>query len=377
MENLKEKIRKFEEVERARRNKILEPANAKRQEFTEKFSLNKLSSMLSNMSYDEYVSGKPDSFCYWLDTTLRPLGEIRGSFASKKFGIYFNGSENDYVYLTKFGDSKEQAFQNILTAIISLIEDGNTDNIESLILNPISPMFKGKILATYYPKKYLNVFSNDILNKFLKNLVIISDKELNEIEKRKILTDYKNKNEIMKNWELPEFGDFLFYSFSNNDNEWNNFLEKCEKLYKTESSYINQIINENQNKDEKPELKLNPLEKNGTKYYPTDPNKKEMAKKKANYCCEYNNEHVPFVSTTNKRNFVEGHHLIPMAYQDDFEKNLDVLSNIVSLCPNCHRAIHHSIDKENLLKKLYEERKDRLVNQEIIITFDELKNMYM
>ena len=33
---------------------------------------------------------------------------------------------------------------------------------------------------------------------------------------------------------------------------------------------------------------------------------------------------------------MEGHHLIPMKAQDDFENNLDRVENSVCLCPNCH-----------------------------------------
>ncbi|MGL4999965.1 MAG: HNH endonuclease [Cetobacterium sp.] len=44
--------------------------------------------------------------------------------------------------------------------------------------------------------------------------------------------------------------------------------------------------------------------------------------------------------TTNKQ-YMEAHHLIPMNAQDSFKNSLDVLGNVVSLCPNCHRMIHH------------------------------------
>ena len=40
------------------------------------------------------------------------------------------------------------------------------------------------------------------------------------------------------------------------------------------------------------------------------------------------------------------HHLIPLRMQHDFENSLDVVGNIVSICPNCHRLIHYGRDKD-------------------------------
>lgn len=49
-----------------------------------------------------------------------------------------------------------------------------------------------------------------------------------------------------------------------------------------------------------------------------------------------------------------------MAEQERFEYSLDVQTNIVSLCSNCHKRLHYGKDPELLLKQLYEERKDEL-----------------
>ncbi len=38
--------------------------------------------------------------------------------------------------------------------------------------------------------------------------------------------------------------------------------------------------------------------------------------------------------------YVEVHHIVPMANQDDIEINLDRTQNMVPLCPTCHAALH-------------------------------------
>ena len=52
---------------------------------------------------------------------------------------------------------------------------------------------------------------------------------------------------------------------------------------------------------------------------------------------------------------MEAHHLIPLRMQHDFENSLDVVGNIVSICPNCHRLIHYGRDKDKkVLELLFE-----------------------
>lgn len=94
----------------------------------------------------------------------------------------------------------------------------------------------------------------------------------------------------------------------------------------------------------------------------------------ANYKCEYNDGHKTFISNRTNANYVEGHHIIPMEKQDAFNVSLDVYANIVSLCPTCHRLLHHGIrdEKARVLEKIYNERNDRLHNSGIRIGIRDL-----
>ena len=77
-----------------------------------------------------------------------------------------------------------------------------------------------------------------------------------------------------------------------------------------------------------------------------------------NYICFFNNNHKTFPSVT-RPNYVEGHHIIPISLNDSFQENLDCEENIISLCPNCHKAIHLATNeyKENLLIYILENNK--------------------
>lgn len=63
---------------------------------------------------------------------------------------------------------------------------------------------------------------------------------------------------------------------------------------------------------------------------------------KADFKCEFDKKHDLFISRHTKRPYLEAHHLLPMALQKTTTKKIDTLDNIFCLCPNCHRAIHHS-----------------------------------
>ncbi len=68
-------------------------------------------------------------------------------------------------------------------------------------------------------------------------------------------------------------------------------------------------------------------------------------------CCE---KPGPFAGT-NDEPFLEVHHVRRLA-----DKGADQITNAVALCPNCHRALHHAIDRRDRIEALYKKLK-RLV----------------
>ena len=83
-----------------------------------------------------------------------------------------------------------------------------------------------------------------------------------------------------------------------------------------------------------------------------------------------------FKRKNSNRNYTEVHHLIPTRYYKKFEFSLDTEENLVSLCSHCHNLLHYGDNPTELLKKLYDKRKNLLELCGINITFDELIKMY-
>ncbi|WP_017381808.1 HNH endonuclease [Paenisporosarcina sp. TG-14] len=96
------------------------------------------------------------------------------------------------------------------------------------------------------------------------------------------------------------------------------------------------------------------------------------------YTCEYDSTHVYFISKISYENYVEAHHLIPMEFQDEFSNSIDVEANILSLCPLCHKRVHHATkeDIRPMIEKLYIQRRDRLLKCKIDIELDRLMDFY-
>lgn len=107
--------------------------------------------------------------------------------------------------------------------------------------------------------------------------------------------------------------------------------------------------------------------------------RKSTAIKLANHTCELDHTHMTFRSKTTGENYVEAHHLIPMKYQYKFDNSIDVASNIIALCPNCHRYIHHGDieEKEDTVIELYNKRLERLKKTGINIEMIDLIDMYI
>ena len=96
----------------------------------------------------------------------------------------------------------------------------------------------------------------------------------------------------------------------------------------------------------------------------------------AGYVCEIDPHHSTFIRKKSGKPYTEPHHLVPMSQQGRFSVSLDVEENIVSLCSTCHNHIHYGEGAEELLKKLYAERKDALHSVGIDITEKELLSYY-
>lgn len=357
-----------------------------REAFVEKYTKEKI----KQLTLKEYVVGfgrNNHSFCYELETKLMGLGDIHGSSAIK-FGIYYgkvgkNNTEKKYIIShSRFGSNLDNAFAQIKDAILDLLEAGEENDFQRIESNKLTPVFRGKILSTYYPNKYLNIFAEPHLQFFLHKLGINSpSKKLSTLSMQEKILDYKNSNDYFKNWSIPEFTLFLYQTFGSpaDELEMQNIIEEQKVLNEINNDEETGEIGNDEDipQDEGPKKPNDPiLTSIGKKVYPRNKNISLAALKRAAYKCEIDECHETF-KRRNGIDYTEPHHLVPMSKQEEFKGySLDVIENIVSLCSTCHNRIHYGHDADVLIEKLYNARKERLQNAGINIELDKLKKMY-
>lgn len=199
---------------------IFKGTEKKRQDFVKHFTIDHI----QKMDIDEYVEGKGQSaniFCYALEHTLEAYGLIKGGSA-RKFGIYYSQKQRNYVITQHWNHgTPEESFKHLRSALVELILAGKNDDIDTIRRSLFSPMFKGKILATYFPEKYLSIFSEVHLDYYIHRLdldyKVTSKTDI--IEKRQILVNFKNSNPTMSKWPLLAFSYFLYNKYPGSPKE--------------------------------------------------------------------------------------------------------------------------------------------------------------
>lgn len=244
---------------------------------------------------------------------------------------------------------------------------------------------EGNILK-YYLRADKKDYSNDVL-RFGPNR-IIKEKYDSKEELNILCFGRDNDNSLFIFYGVFSVIDFVFdktgiwiklqkkYSkFDSNkfSKEQQEYKEDLESLEKTNEVSYDDATQYKEFKREAPK----PVFENGKTKYKRNPIVTKKALINSKFQCE-NDKAITFTGEATNCNYVEGHHLIPICYQGDFKYDIDITANIVALCPKCHMLLHHAIfsQKKPIIKKIYEERKDRLKEFGIDISFDELLDYY-
>jgi hypothetical protein len=82
--------------------------------------------------------------------------------------------------------------------------------------------------------------------------------------------------------------------------------------------------------------------------YVRDPRVVAFTQRRANGFCELCTEIAPFKRPDGSP-YLEAHHVVPLA-----DNGPDTPENCAGVCPNCHRALHSALNKDELAKALME-----------------------
>ena len=275
-------------------------------------------------------------------------------------GIYLSLNQGYNFFQEKYGDEAKSAVKKVAehlkTELRTIDDQMHTNEITLDSETSLGSAYEyGHILGKYYSVDD-EVQDDDFITDF-KSLML-TYKEVSGLLKGK---SYEAFVESIINYRSFEFTNEI------DDNKFFNSVYFSSRIDKQSPDFMTEI----DGKKMMFEMKT----------YNSMPKRSPMIARQsmeiANYKCEYDPGHETF-TTNNGKPFVEAHHLIPIKEQERFKFYLDNSANIVVLCPNCHKAIHHGSDdiREKMLRKLFYARIEKLESKGIELTFSQLKKMY-
>lgn len=185
-----------------------------RGEFLREFPKNRL----RDLTIEKYVIGHHSpTFYYYVEDKTRSWAVISGATAFK-FGIYFGRTKSDrqkkYRFSNKFGANEEEAFAAVKAALLDLVREGSAaeSDFSAIDDNPLSQMFKAKILSLYFQERFLNVCSSEHLELLASKLGLPDD--LGSSEYQNQLLKVKRHNATTRAWSNPKFMRFLYHTYA-------------------------------------------------------------------------------------------------------------------------------------------------------------------
>ena len=202
------------------------PKESNRVEFVKRFPKDQI----QNLTIDEYIQGNNnnDSFCYWLE--FKKIEGARVSFGigggtSAKFGLYKSKKENEYIAgfdntILK-GDALNDFFKKLIKCIldaIKLVDENRIEEIKNLEI-PFRAIVLQKILAIYYPDKFLHIGSPNVIMEIASALGInnVEVSKKNQIEVNYECKKLLDKTEPFKDWGYEKMSKFLWDQFNPED----------------------------------------------------------------------------------------------------------------------------------------------------------------
>jgi len=208
-----------------------------RRDFCQKFPLG----LVGKMTLEQYAIGqnRGESFCYWVETGTRRIAKIVGSPASK-FGVYYGKTKSDskqrYRYTKKYSkdlppqDAQRLVFRRIRKHLVSLIDAGQRLDFTAIDQNPLSQMFKAKILCLYFPKNYLSICSGELLKKLSSDLGLNAE---SPSEAQHVALIKKADFPWAVGWSQPKFMDFLYDKVLKQASPASSFISEAEKKHRS------------------------------------------------------------------------------------------------------------------------------------------------
>lgn len=276
-------------------------------------------------------------------------------------GVYISFNQGWTYYMQKYGTKigREKALtvaSSVLSYLDHIPEQFDTKPIDLASEANLAKGYEAThILGRYYD--FNDLPTNDVFEQDLQDMLEFYEGIASAIGKKTV----------------TQFNDELLLS------DDGVYLETEEEAYQDQANNVNEDNIDKTEPAKSPQPRKEPvITLNQDKQWPRDGKLARAILKGNDYQCSVDPSHTSFIVKTGTHQFMEAHHLVPMAVQEEFEYTLDCKENLISLCPNCHRKIHHGTVDEvaDLLRSFLTERRDQLEWAKIEVTQTQLKRYY-
>jgi hypothetical protein len=128
-----------------------------------------------NMDLAEYIGvNNKDTFTYWVEFRMRPLGSIKGGYATK-FGVFqrknqkqSKGNYRDdgtYTWMSRLGTNSQEAFASIKVDLLNVIAYAAVGAFPKIDDIGIPNLFKWKVASLYSNERLVPIFRKETLFK--------------------------------------------------------------------------------------------------------------------------------------------------------------------------------------------------------------------
>ena len=288
---------------------------------------------LENMTLEQYAmrTGDKKNFCYRLEREQIGMGDIRNATA-QKFGIWVRKTTGEYDFTKKYGETPEKAFSVIRDELCKLVDAGEVDDYTTIRNNKIAPIVKFKILAMYYPNKFLTIHSVRHLSYFCEKAGVPFTEDDDELVLQRKLILWKDRQTKIRDFTLLEYVAFLYEKFG--------VPLSVDKGLTKKKSKLRKLKDELKGFDKQhPKSKMTEIEVVQRSVIVAS-----IVKERAAGVCQLCNKPAPFYNKSGEA-YLECHHVVWIA-----RGGADEIDNAVALCPNCHRKMHILDERDDVAK---------------------------
>lgn len=312
-------------------DEYIQQIESDRREFASKYTRE----FISTMTIEQYAmgAGDKDNFCYRIEVEQKEMGNIRGVVKGvQRYGVWYSKKLGGYEFTHRYGDTPQEAFLSVRSLICNVMDAGEIDDYTAIRNNKIAALFKYKLLAMYFPHKYLTIYSTSHLSYFCDKVGIPAVDGDDELVMQRKLLQWKETQDEARDMSLIKFSRYLYKVFDHPPKRgWNNKpRHRLKKL-----------------KEELRDFDAKHPKKTLTEIEVTQRSAKVAAyvKERAAGVCELCGKPAPFYNKSGEP-YLECHHIVWIA-----REGADEITNAVALCPNCHRKMH-SLDEPTDVEKL-------------------------